>query len=218
MNFLNKNNSEKKYHLKLETLIDTMKNTGFLTDSRVESAIRKVPRHNFVPESLKDQAYENTPIPIIEKQTISQPSVVSRMTEWLDLKEGQKVLEIGSGSGWQCAILANIVGNGKIFTVERHAKLASFAKKNLEKLGIKNVTIIHGDGSLGLPEESPFDRIMITAACKKVPDILLHQLALDGLLIAPVGDDIQSLVLLKKTIEGFVEMKNQKGYVFVPLV
>jgi protein-L-isoaspartate(D-aspartate) O-methyltransferase len=218
MNFLNKNNSEKKYQIKLDTLIDTMKNSGFLTDSKVESAIRKAPRHNFVPESLKDQAYENTPIPIIEKQTISQPSVVSRMTEWLDLKEGQKVLEIGSGSGWQSAILANIVGNGKIFTVERHAKLASFAKKNLEKLGIKNVTIIHGDGSLGLPEKSPFDRIMITAACKKVPDILLHQLALDGLLIAPVGGDIQSLILLRKTIEGFVEIKNQKGYVFVPLL
>ena len=218
MNFLNKNNSEKKHQLKLDVLIDTMKNMGFLTDSRVESAIRKVPRHNFVPESLKNQAYENTPIPIIEKQTISQPSVVSRMTEWLDLKEGQKVLEIGSGSGWQSAILANLVGNGKIFTIERHAKLASFAKKNLEKLGIKNVTIIHGDGNLGLPEESPFDRIMITAACKKIPDILLNQLSLDGLLIAPVGDDIQSLILLKKTIKGFVEIKNQKGYVFVPLL
>ena len=218
MNFSNKNNTEKKYQLKLDALIDTMKNTGFLTDSRVESAIRKVPRHNFVPESLKNQAYENSPLPIIEKQTISQPSVVSRMTEWLDLKEGQKVLEIGSGSGWQSAILANIVGNGKIFTVERHDKLASFAKKNLEKLGIKNVTIIHGDGSLGLPEKSPFDRIMITAACKKVPNVLLHQLALGGLLIAPVGDDIQSLILLKKTIKGFVEIKNQKGYVFVPLL
>ena len=91
-------------------------------------------------------------------------------------------------------------------------------KKNLEKLGIKNVTIIHGDGSLGLPEKSPFDRIIITAACKKVPNVLLHQLALGGLLIAPVGDDIQSLILLKKTIKGFVEIKNQKGYVFVPLL
>jgi protein-L-isoaspartate(D-aspartate) O-methyltransferase len=218
MNFSNKNNTEKKYQLKLDALIDTMKNTGFLTDNRVESAIQKVPRHNFVPESLKNRAYENSPLPIIEKQTISQPSVVSRMTEWLDLKEGQKVLEIGSGSGWQSAILANIVGNGKIFTVERHAKLANFAKKNLEKLGIKNVTIIHGDGNLGLPEESPFDRIMITAACKKIPNILLHQLSLDGLLIAPVGDDIQSLILLKKTSKGFVEIKNQKGYVFVPLL
>ncbi len=217
MRFLN-NNSEKNYQLKLEALIDIMKKTGFLTDTKVESAIRQIPRHNFIPESLKHRAYENAPLSLMKKQTISQQSVVSRMTEWLDLKEGQKVLEIGSGSGWQSAILANIVGNGKIYTVERHAKIASFAKNNLEKLGIENVEIIHGDGSLGLPEESPFDRIMITAACKKVPDALLDQLALDGLLIAPVGEDIQSLILLKKTPKGIVEIKNQKGYVFVPLL
>ncbi len=204
--------------LDLDALIDNMKNTGFLTDSNIESVFRNVPRHNFVPESLINKAYENTPIRIMKKQTISQPSVVSRMTEWLDLKEGQKVLEIGSGSGWQSAILAKIVGNGKIFTVERHSQLASFAKKNLEKLGINNVEIILGDGRLGLEEESPFDRIMVTAACREVPQALLDQLSLDGLLIAPVGDDIQSLILLKKTPEGIVEIKNQKGYVFVPLV
>jgi protein-L-isoaspartate(D-aspartate) O-methyltransferase len=204
--------------LDLDALIDIMKNTGFLTDSRVESAFREVPRHNFVPESLKNRAYENEPIHLMKRQTISQPSVVSRMTEWLDLKEGQKVLEIGSGSGWQSAILAKIVGNGKIFTVERHSKLASFAKKNLERLGIKNVKIILGDGRSGLIEESPFDRIMITAACKEVPPALLDQLSLGGLLIAPVGENIQSLILLKKTPEGIVEIKNQKGYVFVPLV
>lgn len=218
MNFLSKNNFERKYQLKLDALIDTMKNTGFLTKNKVESAIRKSPRHNFVPESMKNQAYENRPIPIIEKQTISQPSVVSRMTEWLDLKEGQKVLEIGSGSGWQSAILSNLVGDGTIFTVERHIKLANLAKKNLEKLEIKNVKIIHGDGNLGLVEESPFDRIIVTAACKKIPEKLLQQLSMDGLLIAPVGEGIQSLVLLRKTPKGIVEIKNQKGYVFVPLV
>lgn len=218
MNFLSKNNFERKYQLKLDALIETMKNTGFLTKNKVEYAIRKSPRHNFVPESMKNQAYENRPIPIIEKQTISQPSVVSRMTEWLDLKEGQKVLEIGSGSGWQSAILSNLVGDGTIFTVERHIKLANLAKKNLEKLEIKNVKIIHGDGNLGLAEESPFDRIIVTAACKKIPEKLLQQLSMDGLLIAPVGEGIQSLVLLRKTPKGIVEIKNQKGYVFVPLV
>ncbi len=204
--------------MELDALIDVMKNTGFLTDSKIESAFRKVPRHDFVPESLRHRAYENAPISIMKKQTISQPSVVSRMTEWLDLKEGQKVLEIGSGSGWQSAILAKIVGEGKIFTIERHSKLVSFAKNNLEKLGIKNVKIILGDGRLGLAEESPFDRIMITAACRKVPEALLDQLSLGGLLIAPVGENIQSLILLKKTPEGIVEIKNQKGYIFVPLV
>jgi protein-L-isoaspartate(D-aspartate) O-methyltransferase len=217
MNFLSKNNSEKN-QLKLDSLIEIMKKTGFLNDIKVESAFRKVPRHNFVPDSLQTRAYENAPISIMKNQTISQPSVVSRMTEWLDLRDGQKVLEIGSGSGWQSAILANLVGHGKIFTVERHAKLANFAKENLEKLGIKNVEIIHGDGRLGLPDESPFDRIIITAACKKVPSKLFDQLVLDGLLIAPVGDDIQSLIVFKKTKDGVIEIKNQKGYVFVPLV
>lgn len=217
MTFLSKNKSEKN-QMKLDSLIEIMKTTGFLNDIKIESAFRKIPRHNFVPESLQNRAYDNAPISIMKNQTISQPSVVSRMTEWLDLRDGQKVLEIGSGSGWQSAILANLVGRGKIFTVERHAKLADFAKKNLEKLGIKNVEIIHGDGKLGLPGESPFDRIIITAACKEVPSKLLDQLDLDGLLIAPVGDDIQSLVVFKKTKDGIIEIKNQKGYVFVPLV
>ncbi|MFB5603128.1 MAG: protein-L-isoaspartate(D-aspartate) O-methyltransferase [Candidatus Nitrosomaritimum aestuariumsis] len=217
MKFFKKDNF-KNYQGKLDVLITIMHNTGFLTDDKVESAIRSIPRHNFVPASQKNEAYENTPIPIMKNQTISQPSVVARMTEWLDLQEGQKVLEIGSGSGWQSAILAKLVGSGKIFTIERHSELAKFAKQNLEKLGIKNVEIINGDGNLGLAEKSPFNRIMITAACKKIPEKLLDQLAMDGLLIAPVGENIQSLVLLKKTHKGIVEIKNQDGYVFVPLV
>ena len=217
MKFFKKDNF-KNYQGKLDVLITIMHNTGFLTDDKVESAIRSIPRHNFVPASQKNEAYENTPIPIMKNQTISQPSVVARMTEWLDLQEGQKVLEIGSGSGWQSAILAKLVGSGKIFTIERHSELAKFAKQNLEKLGIKNVEIINGDGNLGLAEKSPFNRIMITAACKKIPEKLLDQLAMDGLLIAPVGENIQSLVLLKKTHKGIVEIKNQDVYVFVPLV
>ena len=217
MKFFKKDNS-KNYQMKLDTLINVMQSTGFLTDDKVENAIRNIQRHNFVPDSQKNEAYENSPIPIMKNQTISQPSVVARMTEWLDLKEGQKVLEIGSGSGWQSAILANLVGSGKVFTVERHSELAKFAKQNLEKLGIKNVEIINGDGNLGLPEKSPFNRIMITAACKKVPEKLLDQLAMEGLLVAPVGENIQSLILLKKTHKGIIEVKNQKGYVFVPLV
>jgi protein-L-isoaspartate(D-aspartate) O-methyltransferase len=216
MKFLKK--KTENYLAKIEVLICTMKNTGFLTDDDVENAIRNTPRHLFVPDSQKNEAYENAPVPIMNGQTISQPSVVARMTEWLNLKEGNKVLEIGSGSGWQSAILANLVGSGKIFTIERHPQLAKFAKKNLEKLQIKNVQIIHGDGNLGLPEESPFDRILITAACKKVPEKLLQQLAVDGLLLAPIGENIQSLVLLKKTSDGIIEVKNQKGYVFVPFV
>ncbi len=217
MNFLKKK-TKQNFQEKYDELINHMKATGFLTDSKVESAIKLVPRHNFVPDSLQDRAYENGPLPIMNGQTISQPSVVARMTEWLNVEEGQKILEIGSGSGWQCAILAKLVGSGQVFTVERHENLSNFARKNLEKSGIKNAQIINDDGRLGLPSKSPFDRIIITAACKEVPKNLLDQLAIDGMLIAPVGENIQSLILLKKTSKGIVEVKNQEGYVFVPLV
>lgn len=217
MNFLKKK-TKQNFQKKRDELINHMKATGFLTDSKVESAIKLVPRHYFVPDSLQDRAYENGPLPIMNGQTISQPSVVARMTEWLDVKNGQKILEIGSGSGWQCAILAKLVGEGQVFTVERHENLSNFARKNLEKSEIKNAQIINGDGRLGLPSKSPFDRIIITAACKEVPKTLLDQLAIDGMLIAPVGENIQSLILLRKTTKGIVEVKNQEGYVFVPLV
>jgi len=211
-------NTNKNYNQKLEELIFIMKKSGFLNDRKIELAIRKNPRHEFVPLSYKEEAYEDKPISIIKNQTISQPSVVSRMTEWLDIKEGQKILEIGTGSGWQTAILAYLVGNGKIYSLERHVELAEFAKKNLDKLGISNVKVILKDGSFGLQEESPFDRIIITAACKKIPDTLIEQLSIGGLLIAPVGGYPQSLVLLKKTNQGIFEIKNQPGYVFVPLL
>ena len=218
MEFIKKSNLENDFHLQLEKLIHLMKNTGFLNDPNVEKAFKNAPRHNFVSNSQKDIAYENIPIPIMEGQTISQPIVVARMTEWLDLKEGHKVLEIGCGSGWQSAILSNLVGCGKIYTIERHKKLVNFAKRNLDKLGIKNVKIIHGDGNEGVLEYAPFDRILVAAACKIIPPKLLEQLALGGLLIAPVGDNVQSLILLKKTDKGFKEVKKQEGYSFVPLI
>jgi len=207
----------KKYQSKEDKLIKTMRNSGFLNDDKVELAIRKNPRHKFVPRSFQDMAYEDIPISLMENQTISQPSVVSRMTEWLDVIEGQKILEVGSGSGWQSAILSCLVAHGKVFSIDRHSKLVKFAKENLNKLGICNVDVILGDGSLGILEESPFDRIIITAACKKVPSPLLEQLSLDGLLIAPVGEHVQSLILFKKTLQGIIEIKNQPGYTFVPL-
>lgn len=206
------------YQHKLDHLISVMKKSGFLNNEKVELAIRNAPRHEFVPTLLIEKAYDDSPIQIMKNQTISQPSVVSRMTEWLDVQEGQKILEIGSGSGWQTAILAYLVGSGSVYSLERHSELAEFAKKNLDKLGILNVKVISGDGGFGYPEESPFDRIIITAACKKIPDLLLEQLAINGLLIAPVGVYPQSLVLLKKTSSGVVEIKNQPGYVFVPFL
>ena len=208
----------KKYHTALNDLISYLKNSRYLTEDNVESAFRNIPRHEFVPESELDYAYYNEPLPIMKNQTISQPGVVSRMTEWLDVKRGQNILEIGTGSGWQSGILSYLVGDGIVFSIELHPELVKFAQGNLKKLKIKNVHVILGDGSIGYAKESPYDRIIITAACTEIPLPLLEQLKEDGLLLAPVGDASQSLILLKKTSKGIVEIKNQSNYVFVPLL
>ena len=209
---------EKKYHIAINDLILYLKNSKFLTDEKVESALQNIPRHEFVPESELEYAYDNEPLPIMKNQTISQPGVVTRMTEWLDVKNGQNILEIGTGSGWQSAILSYLVGSGTIYSIERHPELAKFAQENLKKLKIDNVHVILGDGTLGYSQASPYDRIIITAACTEIPLPLLDQLSENGLIIAPVGGSSQSLVLLQKTPKGIVEIKNQSKYVFVPLV
>ena len=209
---------EKKYRTAINDLIIYLKNSKFLTDEKVESALQNIPRHEFVPESELEYAYDNEPLPIMKNQTISQPGVVTRMTEWLDVKNGQNILEIGTGSGWQSAILSYLVGSGTIYSIERHSELAKFARENLKKLKIDNVHVILGDGTLGYSQASPYDRIIITAACTEIPLPLLDQLSENGLIIAPVGGSSQSLVLLQKTSKGIVEIKNQSKYVFVPLV
>ena len=209
---------EKKYQSALDDLIKTIKDYGFLSNEKVESAFRTIPRHEFVVPSELARAYYNEPLSIMNNQTISQPGVVSRMTEWLDIKDGQKILEIGTGSGWQTAILSYMVGNGTVYSIERLSELVNFAKENLEKLEIDNVHVILGDGSMGYPEESPYDKIIITAACTEIPLPLLEQLDENGLIIAPVGDLSQSMILLKKTSGKIVEIKNESNYVFVPLL
>ncbi|MGY5148831.1 MAG: protein-L-isoaspartate(D-aspartate) O-methyltransferase [Candidatus Nitrosopumilus sp. bin_68KS] len=208
---------EKKYHTALNDLINYLKNSRFLNDKKVEDAFRSIPRHEFVPSSELDYAYNNEPLQIMKNQTISQPGVVSRMTEWLDVRNGQKILEIGTGSGWQAAILSYLVGEGTIYSVERHTQLVKFAQENLKKLNIDNVHVVLGDGSIGYAKESPYDRIIITAACTEIPLPLIEQLKEGGLIIAPVGDSSQSLVLLQKTLKGIIEIKNESHYVFVPL-
>jgi protein-L-isoaspartate(D-aspartate) O-methyltransferase len=209
---------EKKYRTAINDLIIYLKNSKFLTDERVESALRNIPRHEFIPESELDYAYNNEPLPTMKKQTISQPGVVTRMTEWLDVKDGQKILEIGTGSGWQSAILSYLVGTGNVYSIERHQELVKFAQENLKKLKIDNVHVILGDGSIGYSKAAPYDRIIITAACTEIPLPLIDQLNENGLILAPVGNDSQSLILLQKTSKVMVEIKNQSKYVFVPLV
>jgi len=209
---------DKKYQSLLDDLINFLKNMKFLTDNNVESAFRNILRHEFILSSELDRAYYNEPLPIMKNQTISQPGVVSRMSEWLDVKDGQNILEIGTGSGWQTAILSYLVGTGIVHSIEIHPKLEKFARKNLEKFCLDNVNVILGDGSVGYPKASPYDRIIITAACMEIPLPLLDQLSDNGLIIAPVGDTSQSLVLLKKTSKGIIEVKNESHYIFVPLL
>jgi protein-L-isoaspartate(D-aspartate) O-methyltransferase len=209
---------EKKYKTEVNDLIIYLKNFKFLTDDGVESALRNIPRHEFVPESELDFAYDNEPLSTMKNQTISQPGVVTRMTEWLDVKDGQNILEIGTGSGWQSAILSYLVGTGTVYSIERHPELVKFAQKNLKKLNIDNVHVILGDGTIGYSQASPYDRIIITAACTEIPLLLLDQLKENGFILAPVGDSSQSLVLLQKTSKGMIEIKKQSKYVFVPLV
>jgi len=204
--------------MELDNLINYLKDSEFLTNDNVESAFRDIPRHEFVPTSQLDRAYYNEPLSIMKDQTISQPGVVARMTEWLDVKDGQKILEIGTGSAWQTAILSYLVGTGTVYSIERHSELVKFARNNLEKFGLNNTQVILGDGTLGYQKESPYDKIIITAACTEIPLPLLEQLGENGLILAPVGDSSQSLVLLKKTSEGIVEIKNQPNYIFVPLL
>jgi len=203
-----------------EQLIGWVKRSGSMRSEAVEKAFRAVPRHLFVPKKLEERAYIDDPLPIGEGQTISQPSTVSAMTEALDVKPGQKILEIGTGSGWQAALLAKMVGReGSVLTVERFSSLAESAKRNLENAGIKNVKVMMGDGSAGAKEGGPYDRIMVTAACPEIPQPLLEQLKAGGKMVLPIGDLYsQQMFLIEKVREGSITRKPLGGFRFVPLV
>ena len=204
--------------LKKQKLISTMKSNGFLKQWATERAIRVTPRHLFVPDEFIEQAYEDRPLPTKSMQTISQPSVVAKMTELLDVKDHDKILEIGCGSGWQSAILSRLT-NSKIYSIERISEIVEFAKSNHKKAGIQNVEIIQGDGTLGLAEQAPFDKIIVTAACKKIPPPLLEQLKPGGILVAPVGDYyLQDMVVIQKTDTSTKELLRIPGFIFAPLV
>ncbi|NOZ81925.1 MAG: protein-L-isoaspartate(D-aspartate) O-methyltransferase [Candidatus Micrarchaeota archaeon] len=200
----------------LERLIAYLKRTGVLKSRRVEEALRKYPRELFVRD--REKAYIDSPLPIGYGQTISQPSTVVIMTEALCVEPGQKILEIGSGSGWQAALLSYLTGpKGKVYTVERIPELAEFARKNLEKVGANNVKVILGDGSKGLPEFAPYDRIIVTAACREKPEFV-DQLKSGGRLVAPVGFPEQRMLIVDRTENGFTERFLPGWFIFVPLI
>ncbi len=182
-------------------------------------AFKDVDREDFVPESIKDRAYEDIPLPILRGKTISQPTTVMMMTHALELKEGEKVFEIGTGSGYQAAIIAKIVGlKGRVITTEVIPELVGFAKQNLAKAGIVNVEVYEDDGSKGMKEKAPFDKIIITAACKEFPKPLLEQLKIEGIIVGPVGDAYeQEMVRGMKDKKGKLELEFLGQFLFSPL-
>ncbi len=200
-------------------MVDTQLRSRGIKDRRVLKAMEKIPRHLFVDEALQDQAYNDSPLPIAENQTISQPYMVALMTEALGLKGGEKVLEIGTGSGYQTAVLAELAD--RVFSVERIASLASRARKILDSLNYFNVAIRVGDGTYGWREEAPFDGIIVTAGAPEVPKTLVEQLAVGGRLVIPVGGRYsQNLMRITRMSEGpdDIETENLGGCRFVDLI
>jgi len=208
-----------RYAKQRKKMVDSQIRSRGVRDERVLRAMEKIPRHLFIDEGLIDQAYNDNPLPIGEKQTISQPYIVALMTEALELKGREKVLELGTGSGYQAAILAELAD--RVFTIERIASLAQKARKLLESLNYYNVVIRVGDGTYGWREESPFDAIAVSAGSPSIPRMLVEQLAIGGRLVIPVGSRYsQSLIKLTRLSENPDDVKREDlgGCRFVNLI
>ncbi|MDD5450165.1 MAG: protein-L-isoaspartate(D-aspartate) O-methyltransferase [Candidatus Omnitrophica bacterium] len=204
------------YEVERNAMVDAQLIARGITDRRVLDAFRRVLRHEFVPDSLKKQAYEDHPLPIGEGQTISQPYMVAIMTESLGLKGSEKVLEIGTGSGYQTAILAELAK--EVYSIERFADLADAAKKTLDGLGYKNVTVKTGDGTLGWQEQAPYDGIIVTAGAPEIPESLIKQLKESGRLVIPVGGTFSQVLTVFTKKKDKIISNEICGCVFVPLV
>ncbi|WP_353683531.1 protein-L-isoaspartate(D-aspartate) O-methyltransferase [Thermodesulfovibrio sp. 3907-1M] len=206
---------DKYKHLR-EWMVETQIIERGIRDKRVIEVMKKIPRHLFIPEDIIDSAYDDRALPIGHGQTISQPYIVALMTELLELKGEEKVLEIGTGSGYQAAILAELAK--EVHTVERVEPLAIAAKKRFENLGIKNIKVYIRDGTEGIPEEAPFDRIIITAATPDIPEPLIAQLKEYGIIVAPVGERYSQYMLKAIKKDGEIERHYLIPVAFVPLI
>ncbi len=202
------------YSEEREVMVEKQIEARGVKDKLVLAAMRKVPRHLFVPRSWRNQAYTDGPLPIGEGQTISQPYIVALMTELLNMKEGEKILEIGTGSGYQAAILAEIAK--EVYTIEIICPLAQRAESTLKELGYDNVTVRCADGYQGWKEHAPFDGVIVTAAPDHIPQPLVDQLKAGGRLVIPVGDVFQELMVVTKTESGTKKM-NVIPVRFVPM-
>ena len=209
------------YEKERENLISRLIRWGYLTKPDIIEAFRKVPRHEFLPANLRDYAYDDQPLPIGHGQTISAPSMIAIMLDSLELKPGQKVLEIGTGSGYNAALVAEMVGpTGKVFTIERIPELAEFGRANLQKTGYGWVNVLIEDGTTGHKKEAPWDRILVTACSPEIPRHLIEQLKVGGKLATPVGQHymFQTWSVVEKRSEKDIITRERGGCSFVPLV
>lgn len=202
-----------------EEMILFLMSQGVLKSKRLIEAFRRTPRHLFVKETDAPLAYRDIPLQLIKEETISQPSTVALMLELLELKEGDHVMEIGAGSGWNAALISNCVGSkGEVYTLEIDRDLTKMAEANIAKLNLHNIHIINKDGSNGHEADAPYDKIIYTASTKAVPDSVLKQLKVGGLLIAPIGGTfVQVLTLLRKTDEKKIESTPIGYFQFKPM-
>lgn len=201
----------------MKQLIEDLIRSGYLRTSEIISAFYKIDRADFISEKFKNEAYANIPLPIGYGQTISQPLTVAFMLELLQPAKGDRILDVGSGSGWQSSLLAHIVGEeGKVFAIERISELSALGKNNSKKYGFKNLKFIVGDGSAGYEKEAPYDKIIVAAsASEEIPSALKKQLKISGRLVIPTQN---SIWLVVKRKEDEYEEKEFPGFVFVPLI
>ncbi len=203
-----------------KAMVEMLKSNGYIRSRKLEEAMLTIPRELFVSSDEACEAYDDRPLRIEYGQTISAPSVVARMTELLDLRDGMKVLEVGTGSGYQAAVLAYMVGNaGHVWSIERIPELARRAEERLRLLGLsERVTIVVGDGSIGYRDAAPFDRIIVTAAAPKVPKPLIDQLSDGGIMVIPVGSREEQVLIKVVKRGGEVHYEQDVEVLFVPLI
>lgn len=198
-----------------ETLIASLKDSGTIETMAVEDAFRAIDRARFMPEELKSDAYEDTALPIGAGQTISQPTVVAFCLEWLQVRPGDRVLDVGSGSGWTTALLAHMVGpTGSVIGTERIPKLVAFGSENLSSFAFAQAHIEQAGDDLGKPEAAPFDRILVSASAEEIPEVLTKQLKNGGRMVISVRDAI----CVVDRVGGQFKIVRHEGYVFVPLI
>jgi len=192
---------------------------GVLKTPIIIDAFRKIPRHSFLPRNQLHHAYSDVALRTVKESTISQPYTVAVMVEALKPKAGEKILEVGAGSGWCACLIGFCVGNrGKVITIEIDEDVYNFARKNIKKLGIKNVKVILGDGGFGYEKEMPYDSCIITAACREIPEPIIEQTKIGGRIVAPVGSRYeQKMIIAEKISKNKVKKKSIGNFIFVPL-